>query len=114
MIAESQQEALTIQKIIKHFRREMYPAVYSANLNTGVSADLGYKFPNVFQINFKHKGSTNTKLPKIKYCYLRGVTHTVNPTGGTFRRDGQPNEIDLNLSFVEFKTLTQKDIDEGF
>lgn len=114
MIAESQQEALTIQKIIKHFRREMYPAVYSANLNTGVSADLGYKFPNVFQINFKHKGSTNTKLPKIKYCYLRSVSHTINPTGGTFRRDGQPNEIDLNLSFVEFKTLTQEDIDEGF
>ncbi len=38
----------------------------------------------------------------------------INPTGGTFRRDGQPNEIDLNLSFVEFKTLTQKDIAEGF
>ena len=114
MIAESAQEAQTVQKIIKHFRREMYPAVYSANLSTGVSADLGYKFPNVFQINFKHKGSTNDKLPKIKYCYLRNVSHSINPTGGTFRRDGQPNEIDLNLSFVEFKTLTQKDIDEGF
>lgn len=114
MIAESAQEATTIQKIIKHFRREMYPAVYSANLNTGVSADLGYKFPNVFQINFKHKGGTNSKLPKLKYCYLRNVSHSINPTGGTFRRDGQPNEIDLNLSFVEFKTLTQKDIDEGF
>ena len=114
MIAESAQEAQTIQKIIKHFRREMYPAVYSANLSTGVSADLGYKFPNVFQINFKYKGARNDKLPKIKYCYLRNVSHNINPTGGTFRRDGQPNEIDLNLSFVEFKTLTQKDIDEGF
>ena len=26
----------------------------------------------------------------------------------------QANEIDLTLSFIEYKTLTRKDIDEGF
>jgi len=114
MIAESAAEAETVRQIVKHFRKEMYPDSFSANIANGVSADLGYKFPNVFKITFKYRGSENKKLPQIKYCYLRNVSHSINPTGGTFRRDGQANEIDLTLSFIEYKTLTRKDIDEGF
>ena len=114
MIAESAGEAETVRQIVKHFRKEMYPDSFSANLANGVSADLGYKFPNVFKITFKHRGAENKKLPQIKYCYLRNVSHSINPTGGTFRRDGQASEIDLTLSFIEYKTLTRKDIDEGF
>jgi|TARA_B100000131_G_scaffold283647_1_gene291702 hypothetical protein len=114
MIAESAGEAETIRKIVEHFRTQMYPDAFSANLSNGVSADLGYKFPNVFKITFKYRGSINKKLPQIKYCYLRNVAHTINPTGGTFRRDGQASEIDLTLSFVEYKTLTKKDIQEGY
>ena len=56
MIAESAQEAATIQNIIKHFRSEMYPDTYNLPIgSTGTSADLGYKFPNVFQISFNYK-----------------------------------------------------------
>ena len=115
MIAESKQEALQVEQIIKHFRKELYPATYSLPLgSTGVEADVGYKFPNVFQIVFNYKGSRNKSLPKLHHCYLRSVSHTVNPTGGGFRRDGHPNEIDLTLAFVEYKTLSKKDIDKGY
>jgi len=116
MIAESAQEANMVQKIIKHFRTEMYPDVYNLPIgSTGTSADLGFKFPNVFQISFNYKNSENLKLPRLQLCYLRNVSHTINPTGGGFRRDGQPNEIDLTLSFVEYKTLNRQDIQErGF
>lgn len=116
MIAESAQEAATVQNIIKHFRSEMYPDTYNLPIgSTGTSADLGYKFPNVFQITFNYKNSENKKLPRLQYCYLRNVSHTINPTGGTFKRDGQPNEIDLTLSFIEYKTLNKQDVrDRGF
>ena len=115
MIAESQQEAATVEKIVRHFRQELYPDTYSIPVGTdGINADVGFKFPNVFQIMFKYKGSPNLKLPKLHHCYLRSVNHTVNPTGGTFRRDGQPNEIDLTLSFVERKTLNKQDIKDGY
>ena len=116
MIAESAQEAAMVERIIKHFRTEMYPDVYNLPIgSTGVSADLGFKFPNVFQISFNYKNALNKKLPQLQLCYLRNVSHTVNPTGGGFRRDGQPNEIDLTLSFVEYKTLNRKDVEErGF
>ncbi len=116
MIAESAQEAATVEKIIKHFRTEMYPDVYNLPIgSTGVAADLGVKFPNVLQITFNYKNSENRKLPRLQLCYLRNVSHTVNPTGGGFRRDGQPNEIDLTLSFVEYKTLNKQDVEKrGF
>tara|TARA_A100001035_G_scaffold234251_1_gene197286 strand:+ start:537 stop:1940 length:1404 start_codon:yes stop_codon:yes gene_type:complete len=114
MIAESAQEAETVRKIVKHFRKQMYPDTLAANVGNGVSADLGFKFPNAFKITFKYRGSKNSKLPEIKYCYLRNVSHTINSTGGTFKRDGQASEIDLNLSFVEYKTLTKADIEKGF
>ena len=114
MIAESQQEAATVQQIVKHFREEMYPDTYPVNIGNNVSADLGFAFPNVFQITFKYKGGDNLRIPRIHFCYLRNVSTTVNPTGGTFRRDGQPNEIDLTLSFVEYRTLNKKDIGKGY
>tara|TARA_B100000683_G_C12494636_1_gene555809 strand:+ start:607 stop:2010 length:1404 start_codon:yes stop_codon:yes gene_type:complete len=114
MIADSAAEAETVRNIVKHFRSQMYPDTLAANVGNGVSADLGFKFPNAFKITFKYRGDENKKLPQIKFCYLRNVSHTINPTGGTFRRDGQASEIDLNLSFVEYKTLTKKDIKDGF
>ena len=115
MIAESQQEAAIVEKIVRHFRQEMYPGTYSLPIGRdGVEADVGFKFPNVFEIAFKYKGALNKKLPRLHHCYLRNVSHTVNPTGGTFRRDGQPNEIDLTLSFVERKTLNKQDIKDGY
>ena len=115
MIAESPQEAATVKEIIKHFRSELYPGTYSIPVGRGgVEADIGYKFPNVFQIVFNYKGGRNDNLPRLHHCYLRSVNHTVNPTGGGFRRDGAPNEVDLTLSFVEYKTLNKKDIDEGY
>ena len=115
MIAESQQEAATIEKIVKHFRKELYPGTYSLPVGVeGIEADVGFKFPNVFEIIFKYKGAKNDRLPKLHHCYLRNVSYTVNPTGGSFRRDGQPNEIDLTLSFVERKTLNKDDIKAGY
>ena len=41
------------------------------------------------------------------------MSHTINPTGGGFRTDGQPNEVDLSLSFVEHQTLHKQDIVKG-
>ena len=112
MISNSRAEARAIEKIIKHFRAEMYPDIFSVSIGDQ-QAQLGYKFPNAFKISFHFNGVENRKIPKLKECYLRNVQHTINPTGGGFRTDGQPNEIDLTLSFVEHETLNRKDIEDG-
>ncbi len=113
LIATSPQEANAIQKIIKQFRKELYPRGFSVPIGEA-SADLGFHFPNAFKISFKYNGRRNRNIPKIKMAYLRSFSHTINPTGGGFRKDGQPNEIDISMSFVEHETLKQKDILKGF
>ena len=112
MIAKSQAEARVIKDIVKHFRKQLYPDTYDITSLGGAS--IGFKFPNMFDIEFTYRGVRNRNIPKIHLCYLRNVSTTINPTGGAFRRDGQPNEVDLTLSFVEHKTLRKKDIIQGF
>ena len=109
MIPNSAQEAQEIQKIVKHFRSALYPEI----LDVG-GLPLGYKFPPLFRITFKHRGS-EAKIPRLELCYLRGIQSTYNPTGQAFYRDGQPNEIDMTLQFQEYRTLHKADIEErGF
>ena len=113
LIATSPEEARTVQKIIKHFRKELYPRGFPVNFGSA-SADIGYHFPNAFKIIFKFNGRRNKNLPKIKPAYLRSFNATINPTGGGFRNDGQPNEIDISMAFVEHETLKSLDIKKGF
>ena len=114
MIGTSPEEGREIQNIIKLFRTELYPKAYDLPGDFGIEAKLGYNFPNAFKIRFNFKGIENANIPKIKVCYLRSMSHTVNPTGGGFKVDGKPNEIDLSLQFVEHTTLDQDDIKAGF
>ena len=115
MIATSPQEGRVIQDIIKLFRTELYPQAFNVPIGkSNVEAKLGFNFPNAFKIRFNFKGVENQNLPKLKECYLRTMSHTINPTGGGFKVDGKPNEIDMTLSFVENQTLDKDDIKAGF
>ena len=107
MIATSQSEADKIQKIVKHFRTELYPDV----VNMG-NIPVGYKFPNAFSIQFTHRGQT-VKIPKIEKCFLRNVQTVYNGTAATFHDDGHPNEVDMTLNFIEMKTINKTDIRNG-
>lgn len=113
-ISTSPQEGEIIQKIIKTFRKEAYPEAFNVKIGDATNVALGYNFPNAFKITFHFKGAQNLNIPKILPCYLRTVSHTINPTGGGFRNDGKPNEIDLTLTFSEFRALNSQDIEKGY
>lgn len=114
LIATSPEEGEIIQKIIKIFRKEAYPESYRVPVGGEAEIALGYNFPNAFQITFNFKDAENLNMPKILPCYLRNISHTINPTGGSFRNDGKPNEIDLTLSFIEHKTIDAIDVEKGY
>ena len=100
-IPTSFQEAKAIQKIVNAFKTEMYPAQIVAG-DTGVA--VAYEFPNKFDIKMKYKGN---RIPGTEMlpCYLRGVQVTYNPTQMGMYEDGNFNETDLTLSFVEETAL---------
>lgn len=114
LISTSPEEGEMIQKIIKIFRKEAYPEAYNVTFGSETNVALGYNFPNAFKISFHFRGAENKNIPKILPCYLRSVGHTINPTGGGFRNDGKPNEIDLTLTFSEYRALQSQDIEKGY
>jgi hypothetical protein len=107
MIPNSPSEAKAVEKIVRHFRRNAYPELIDVK-----GVPVAYKFPHAFSIQFTHRG-IESKLPRLERCYLRNVQSTYNATGAAYHSDGQPNEVDLTLNFVEIRTLSKKDIEEG-
>jgi len=110
LIPTSPQEADVIRKIVENFRFQMYPR--EIDLTPGIP--IGYEFPNIYRIEFAFTGGS-LRIPKIQYCYLKDVQAAYNSTsGGVFFEDGHPTEIDLNLTFLEYRALSKRDIEAGF
>ena len=111
LIPTSVSEANNIPEIIKYFRTEMYPE----NLTYGDLA-LGYKFPNKFKIEFQTGGSKI--VTKISDCYLEAFQTNYNPSNAAFLQSGDGpshfSETDISLTFMEARTLSKKDIEEGY
>jgi hypothetical protein len=108
-IARSKAEADMVEQIIKSFRTYAYPESIEAG---GISA--GYKYPDMFEIHVSHEPSSKIIGTKMKECFLKSIATNYNPSSMAFHKDGSPVEIDLALNFVEEKTLSRKDIVEGF
>jgi hypothetical protein len=110
LIPTSPQEAVTIRSIIENFRFQMYPR----EIDVSEGVPIGYEFPNIYRIEFAFDGGT-LQIPKIQYCYLKDVQAAYNSTsGGVFFEDGHPTEIDLNLTFLEYRALSKRDVEAGF
>ena len=104
MIPTSRNESIVIENIVKHFRKEMYPELIAAN--------VGFKFPNAFGIEVKHKNN-EVKFQKFPDCFLMAVDTVYNSTSGVFHAEGYPSEVDMTLRFIEMRQLNKKDIEEG-
>jgi len=110
LIPTSEAEAKQIRTIVENFRFQMYPR--EIDLSPGIP--VGFEFPNIYRIQFGMTDGT-LKVPKIQYCYLKDVQAAYNSTsGGVFFEDGHPTEIDLNLTFLEYRALSKRDIEAGF
>ena len=108
----SKAEQNQVERIIKTFRTQMYPkAIPEASLEAGFP--LGYKFPNLFEINFKFNNSEIQGMPKPLFCFLRDVSTTFNPGGMSYHDQGKPTHMNMSLQFQEFRALNQQDIENG-
>ena len=108
-IAESAEEAAEVEQIIKYFRTELYPSSIG---RSELSAPIGYKFPDPFEIKFKYNNA-DVRMPKPILCFLRDVSTTYNPGSMSFHADGQPSQIQMTLIFQEIRALTKEDIRKG-
>ena len=132
MKAESMEEALEIRKIVKRFREELYPEKITGNFGTNndVSIEMGYKYPDRFNIEMMH--DNQPVFHKIKPCYLQSVVTTYNGSDdgmNAFRKgytefssDGngvgtftfEPISVSIKLDFKESEKINKQDIKDGY
>ena len=111
LIPTSQSEAEMTKNIVQFFREELYPEEFAVKLESGVQIPIGYKFPNTFDIKFKHKDKNI--VHRILPCYLVTMSTNYNPTGAGFFEDGNFSEIEMTLNFRESRTLTKQLVRDG-
>ena len=104
-IPRSREESEMVKDIVKFFRFHAYPYELEEN--------IAFEYPNMFRIKLLSKGEDerfkNIGTP-IKLCYLKTVSTVYNPTSSVLHPDGSPTEVDLNLTFTEYKALSRNDI----
>ena len=105
----SPQESLAVKSIIQFFRFHAYPE----EIGSGGSFSVALEYPNMFKIQLLSQSGNNTFKnigTPIKLSYLKGISTTYNATSPVLHDDGSPTEVDMNLTFVEYKAQTRKDI----
>lgn len=112
-IPVSRAESVEVQNIVDFFRTELYPE--HINLTSTSNIPYGYKLPNLFRIAVQYDVQGNdqfTSIPnmEIGLCYLSDIVTQYNATSSTYHTDGSPNEIDMSLTFTEYKTRHKDEI----
>ena len=110
MIPTSKEEQYHIKNIVSFFRKNLYPDTIPLE-GFDASINAGYKFPNLFQITLmyddKNLGEKNPNL-SFKRMYLKSFSASYNNTGG-FYKDGEFNEVSIQVAFAEEFTLDKLD-----
>ena len=110
LIARDSSESKQIKSIIRAFKIGM--AIRSgANSVKGNTNNFFMKSPDLFQLDFMHKGSrAHPFLNNFKVCALTGmdVNYTGNGTYSTYA-DGTPTHIRLTCNFSEINPIYKED-----
>jgi len=110
MVPTSKEEQQHIKNIISFFRKNLYPeSIPLEGFDASISA--GYKFPNLFQITLMYGGENlGEKNPNLSFkrMYLKSFSASYNNTGG-FYKDGEFNEVSIQVAFAEEFTLDKSD-----
>lgn len=113
LIASSQAEAIQIKNIVKFFRTTMYPNTINFDGGEGgLNVPIGYEFPDKFEITMKY--NNNNVATKILPSVLKTVSTTYNPGSMSWHVEGYASEVDITLTFGEERTLSRKDIINGY
>jgi hypothetical protein len=132
MIAKNKAESVTIEEIIKAFRRSTLPGYADPLLgalgeNTSSKQTIGgterlkgagsnfFTFPSTWDIEFGHKTGGKATPFKIARSVCNSVIANYAAAGVPFFfQDGKPFEIKLTVSFTEIVVMTRELVDKGY
>ena len=102
----NKEEAQSCKALIRMFKKGMSAKVRGSSLFLYT--------PDIFFIDFKHKGQDHPYLNRIKPCALTsfGVNYTADNAYMTYE-DGSPVAYQLSMSFQELEPIYDKDYESG-
>lgn len=115
MIANSPEEANSIEQIIQTFREQMYPDVpRPIEGQEGIlGADfIAYNYPNMIETELTYNGKRVGN--RIQRGYITNLQTLYNPSSMGYHVDGKPSEVDITLTIFEERTLDRRDIRAGY
>ena len=136
-IPKSEQEAKVVEEIVYAFKKNMMPAYQDqVNLGSIMGHEMSMKFngkvmrtPNIFDIEYQHKGKRNPFLNRVSSSYLTSVdvsyggdrfkayeSTTTNARKG-YEGGGEgppPQKTTLSLNFREIEMMSRERIEAGF
>ena len=118
LIPTSAKESEVIKKMIKWFRVAMYPDI-GVPISQAQGTSLTLKYPSKFNITMEYGNFLNAGIPGetkqvatgLLPCFLQGFDAVYNPNAMAFHTDGNPQEVDISLNFVEERTLNRNDVE---
>jgi len=119
-IPKSEEEAETIEKIVKSFKFHMTPDFAEMNsgpfgINTaGVDGVREMTIPDHFNIRYMHMGEVNPHLNLISTCALTKMDVDYGADRFTAYAGGRPQTTKISLSFTEFNLMSKGAVEEGY
>lgn len=112
LVPTSAQEAHMIKVIVAFLREQLYPET-AGNIGSLEGVSAAFKFPSKFKIKLLYgdRSSGVTRVGTgILPSFLERMSVTYNPNAMAFHTDGNPQETQITLSFLEERALTKSDI----
>ena len=123
-IPKSEDEAITVEEIVKHFKIHMMPNFTSTTVpgsdavggihTGGVHGVREMTIPDHFNIVYMHKNSINTHLNKIHTCALTSMDVDYGAERFTGYAGGRPQTTKIALNFTEFNIMSKDHIRRGY
>lgn len=99
-------EAKTVKQIINYFKKNMAPIVGDAG--------LFIKAPNIFKIEYQHKGGKHPGINQIKECALTNCSVDYTPLGTYMTYpEGTMVSYTMSLQFQELEPVYSRDYNDG-
>jgi len=103
---KSEDEAKTVDKIIRLFKFHMHPDLSSNK--------LFFIYPSEFEIAYYFDTKENVYFHKLKPCVLESMDVSYGGEQFSTFWDGRPTEVNMTLTFRETEILTKKQIKDGY
>ena len=112
-IPKSEDEAITVEDIVLHFKRHMMPN-FANSWTSGVDGVREMTIPDHFNIRYMYRHKTNTHLNLIHTCALTSMDVDYGAERFTGYADGRPQTTKISLNFTEFNIMSRAHIDQGY